>query len=322
VVGLDIAGIDLVAEDISRPLQAQGGAIVEVNAGPGLLIHLRPAEGAPQPVGRAIVDHLFPDPEDNGRIPIVGVAGSRHTTQIARLVAWILQLGGRQVGLACRDGLYLDRRQVEAGDCTHWDAGRRLLINRSVEAAVFENDAASILNDGLAYDRCAVGVVTDFGGIDKLAEHDVHDTDQMRKVLRTQIDVVLSDGVGVLNADDAQVADLASLCDGSVIYYALDEAAPAVAAHRASGGRAVLQRGPDCVLAEGPAETLLSRLRPLAAQGEALPPAALLPAVAAAWALGIVPDLITAAVQTFGTAPARTPAARAHALIDDRKSDD
>jgi len=322
VVGLDIAGIDLVAEDISRPLQAQGGAIVEVNAGPGLLIHLRPADGAPQPVGRAIVDHLFADPEDNGRIPIVGVAGSRHTTQIARLVAWILQLGGRQVGLACRDGLYLDRRQVEAGDCTHWDAGRRLLINRSVEAAVFENDAASILNDGLAYDRCAVGVVTDFGGIDKLAEHDVHDGDQMRKVLRTQIDVVLSDGVGVLNADDAQVADLASFCDGSVIYYALDEAAPAVAAHRAGGGRAVLQRGSDCVLAEGPAETLLSRLRPLAAPGEALPPEALLPAVAAAWALGFVPDLITAGVQTFGTAPARTPAARAHALIDDRKSDD
>ena len=322
VVGLDIAGIDLVAEDISKPLQAQGGAIVEVNAGPGLLIHLRPAEGAPQPVGRAIVDHLFPDADDDGRIPIVGIAGSRHTTQIARLVAWILQLGGRQVGLACRDGLYLDRRQVEAGDCTHWDAGRRLLINRSVEAAVFENDAASILNDGLAYDRCAVGVVTDFGGIDKLAEHDVHDSKQMRKVLRTQIDVVLSDGVGVLNADDAQVADLASLCDGSVIYYALDEAAPVVAAHRASGGRAVLQRGRDFVLAEGMAETLLSRLRPLAAGGEALPPEVLLPAVATAWALGVVPDLVTAGVQTFGTAPTRTPAARAHALIDDRKSDD
>ena len=144
-IGLDIAGVDVVAEDIGKPLQAQGGAVVEVNAGPGLLMHLRPAEGAPQPVGRAIVDHLFPDPEDSGRIPIVGVAGSRHTTQIARLLAWVMQLGGRHVGLACRDGLFLDRRRVEAGDCTHWDAGRRLLINRNVEAAVFENDASAIL---------------------------------------------------------------------------------------------------------------------------------------------------------------------------------
>jgi cyanophycin synthetase len=320
-VGLDIAGVDVVAEDIGKPLQDQGGAVVEVNAGPGLLMHLRPAEGAPQPVGRAIVDHLFPDAEDSGRIPIVGVAGSRHTTQVARLVAWVMQLGGRHVGLACRDGLFLDRRRVEAGDCTHWDAGRRLLINRNVEAAVFENDAASILRDGLAYDRCSVGIVTDLQGVQALVDHDVHDADQLLKVLRTQVDVVLPDGVAVLNAGDERVAALAPLCDGGVVLYALDPGAPALAAHRQAGGRAVFLRQQACVLAEGSSETALPRLEPLAANAEALPAEALLAAVAAAWAMGIDADLISAGVQTFGPLPAAARAATPHAPLDDRKND-
>ncbi len=160
VVGLDIAGIDLVAEDVGRPLEEQGGAIVEVNAGPGLLMHLKPADGTPRPVGRAIVDHLFPAGSDC-RIPIVGVAGASHTTAIARLVAWMLHLSGKQVGLACESGLYLNRRQVQKGSAANWEAGQRLLVNRAVEAAVFENGARTILAEGLAYDRCQVGVVTD-----------------------------------------------------------------------------------------------------------------------------------------------------------------
>jgi cyanophycin synthetase len=316
-IGLDIAGVDVVAEDIAKPLHAQGGAVVEVNAGPGLLMHLRPAEGAPQPVGRAIVDHLFPDAEDSGRIPIVGVAGSRHGAQIARLVAWVMQLGGRHVGLACREGLFLDRRRVEAGDCTHWEAGRRLLINRNVEAAVFENDAAAILNDGLPYDRCTVGIVTDLDGAEALAGHDVHDADQLLKVLRTQVDVVLSDGAAVLNATDPRVAGLAALCDGGVVLYALDERTPAIAEQRSGGGRAVFLREGGCVLAEGGSETLLSHLQPLAAAAPA--PEALLAAVAAAWAMGIDPELIAAGVQTFAPAAVRSSVQRAP--VEDRKND-
>src|SRR5690606_22012581 len=132
VVGLDIAGIDLVVEDISKSLSAQRGAIVEVNAGPGLLMHLKPSAGLPQPVGAAIVDHLFPD-SDTGRIPIVGIGGTRSGTAIARLVAEFVRLAGLYTGLACGDGLYVDGRRIASGDCAHWEPARRLLMNRRVE---------------------------------------------------------------------------------------------------------------------------------------------------------------------------------------------
>jgi cyanophycin synthetase len=100
IVGLDIAGVDLVCEDISQPLDEQRGAIVEVNAGPGLLMHLKPESGQPRPVGRAIVDELFPNGDD-GRIPVVGVSGSLGKTTVARLIARLLALSGKHTGLAC-----------------------------------------------------------------------------------------------------------------------------------------------------------------------------------------------------------------------------
>jgi cyanophycin synthetase len=129
VVGLDIAGVDLLARDVSRPLAAQHGAIVAVHSGPGLITHLQSATGETRPVGRAIVDHLFPN-GDSGRIPVVGITGSSGTTEVAHLVAEFLRLGGKSTGLACGDGLFLDRRQVVTGDCGNWQSATRVLMNR------------------------------------------------------------------------------------------------------------------------------------------------------------------------------------------------
>ena len=181
IVGLDIAGVDLVAEDISRPLDEQRGAIVEVNAGPGLLMHLKPADGTPRPVGRAIVDHLFPE-GDAGRIPIVGVTGTNGKTVVARLVARLLHLSGKRTGLACSEGLYLDRRLVQKGDRADFASGTRLLMNRNVDAAVIENDSGVILGQGLAYDRCQVGVVTNIDDADHLGDFDINETERMFNV--------------------------------------------------------------------------------------------------------------------------------------------
>ncbi len=311
VVGLDIAGIDLVAQDISRPLQEQGGAIVEVNAGPSLLMHLKPAVGAPRPVGQAIAEHLFPAADDApegtvGRIPVVGVAGTRGTATIARVVAWLMHLGGRHTGLACREGLYLNRRCVDTSDNAHWEAAHRLLMNQTVQAAVIENDARTILRDGLAYDRCQVGVVTDMDGREALADFDVQDQDQMYKVMRTQVDVVLPHGAAVLNAAEPQVLELAPLSDGVVVLYAQDGTLPAIAEHRAhDGGRAVFVKNGRVVLATGSAEHVLAPLADLAFGRNAVQPGAdtLLAIVATAWALDIAPDLIGAGIKTFEPEP-------------------
>ena len=305
IVGLDVAGIDLVAEDIGRPLAAQRGAIVEVNAGPGLLMHLKPAVGSPRPVGRAICDHLFPETGDDtlaGRIPVVGVAGSRDTAVLARLVAWLIGLSGHHTGLACRDGLFLDRRRVDARDSAHWDAGHRLLVNRAVQAVVIENGARTILRDGLAYDRCQVGIVNDLEGFGGLDEFDITESDQLVRVLRTQVDVVLPGGTAVLNANDPRVAALAPLCDGDVILYSEDDRATALAAHREAGGRAVLIRQDRVVLSSGGGESFLpglGRLTVWRATHVGVTLESLLAAVAAAWALGIPLNLIGAGAEAF-----------------------
>jgi cyanophycin synthetase len=301
VVGLDIAGVDLVAEDISRPLEAQRGAIVEVNAGPGLLAHLKPANGEPRPVGAAIVEHLFGS-EQSGRIPVVGITGTRNASLIARLVSWVIHVSGKHVGLACSEGLWLAGRHVTPNDCVNWAAGQRLLINRSVQAAVFENSSRMILAEGLAYDRCAVGVVTDVSGHEDLSEFYIREPEQLYNVVRTQVDVILPNGVAVLNAADPLVVQMAELCDGSVMFYGLNEELDAIVAHRAAGARAVFLRGQSIVLAEGMEETALLELSALK-PAKAAQPETMVAAVAASWALGIGPELIVAGLRTFDRNP-------------------
>ena len=308
VVGLDIAGIDLVVEDIAKPLAPQGGAIVEVNAGPGLLMHLKPAVGRAQPVGEAIVEHLFPGHE-SGRVPIVGLIGDGQSALAPRLIAALLQLNGQQTALACRDGLFLGARQLQKTDARGMDAGERMLINRTVEAAVLETSARHILTEGLPYDRCQVGVVMAMPGASGLDDLYITDNDQLPNIVRTQVDVVLPQGAAVLNADDAEVLELANYSDGQVVLYSLDADSPSVAAHRSRKGRAVLARGNDIVLATGGDETVLLSLSApdfssLASDLPADVRPHVLAAVAAAWALGVPTSLIRGGLLRFDAAPA------------------
>ncbi|WP_315135195.1 cyanophycin synthetase [Achromobacter marplatensis] len=309
VVGLDIAGVDLVAEDISRPLDEQRGAIVEVNAGPGLLMHLKPADGTPRPVGRAIVDHLFPD-GDAGRIPIVGVTGTNGKTVVARLVARLLHLSGKRTGLACSEGLYLDRRLVQKGDRADFASGTRLLMNRNVDAAVIENDSGVILGQGLAYDRCQVGVVTNIDDADHLGDFDINETERMFNVFRTQVDVVLPTGAAVLNARDPRVVEMAELCDGAVIFFGIDPALPAIASHLQQDGRTVYVRDGSIILAQGAREERLADVAaiPLTHGGRvAFQVENVLAAVGTAWALDIPVELIRAGIETFDIDQADAP---------------
>lgn len=301
VVGLDIAGIDLVVEDISKSLYEQRGAIVEVNAGPGLVMHLKPSAGTPQPVGAAIVNNLFPE-GDSGRIPIVGIAGTRSGTAIARLVAEFMRLAGTRAGLACAEGLYVGGRRIAEGDCAHWEPARRLLMNRRVEAAVIENDGAAIVSEGLAYDRCTVGVVTGIDPEATVPEFDIASAEQMYSVLRTQVDVVLPDGAAVLDASDPLVAKMASLCDGDVVFYDTGAGSQVVDAHLSTGRRAVLVRGGRIVLATGERGVPVAELSRLEIGSNGEPRLDdLLAAIATAWALGIGADLIRTGIETLCT---------------------
>ncbi len=301
VVGLDIAGVDLVCDDISRPLAEQRGAIIEVNASPGLLAHTKPASGTARNVGKDIIDHLFAQ-EETARIPVVGVTGSLGCSLITRLVGCLVNITGKEVGVANGEGLYLNARVVSNRDSTGVEAGQRILINRNVQTAVFESNARSILQDGLPYDRCAVGVVTDMEGMHDVAEFYIRDEDAMRNVIRTQVDVILPDGVAVLNAANDQVAALADLCDGSVIFYAFDEHNAVMAAHRAAGQRIVFARDGRIMLAEGGIETPLNTLATMKPSTVKYPEN-VLAAVAAAWALGVPSDLLCGGLRAFDATP-------------------
>lgn len=298
VVGLDIAGIDLVAQDISQPLAEQGAAIVEVNAGPSLLMHLKPAVGKPRPVGEAIVANLFA-PHDDGRIPIVGISSSEGHSRVARLLARLLRLGGRHTGLACREGLFIDQRKIETGDQSHWEPAQRLLMNRNIEAMVCESSPERIYNEGLPYDRCQVGVVLGFAANAQAPEF-MRDEKQLFNIVRTQIDVVLPSGAGVLNADDPHVVDMARLCDGEVLYFSPNADNPVLATHLAAGGRGVTVRQGHIVLCAGLDALPLIPLGQL--PREADDPETLqhvLAATAAAWTMNVSHDLLRVGLGTF-----------------------
>lgn len=308
VVGLDIAGIDLVCQDISKPLAEQGGAIVEVNAGPSLLMHIKPGIGKPRPVGQAIVDNLFA-PEESGRVPLIGVSGTHGRNPVAKMVAHLIYLTGQHAGLACKDGIYLGRRQVQKTSAANWEGGRRLLLNRAVQAAVIENGAEVILGEGLAYDRCSVGIVTNIVPEEEdLSRWDVQPTGgeyytTPRSIYRTQVDVVLPSGHAVLNAEDELVADFAELCDGEVIFFAVDPANPVLVAHLAAGKRGVTVVDNRIVLRSGSDETRLCRLIDAPYIGKAKQAkhiANVLAGIAAGWALGLSQEVMTTGLKTFG----------------------
>jgi len=301
IVGLDVAGLDLVANDISQRLEDQGGVVVEVNAGPGLAMHLAPSVGTPRPVGEAIMDTLFPAGE-NGRIPIVCVTGTNGKSTVTRLVAHILRSAGRVVGMTSSDGIDISGRTIEGGDCAGPRSARKVLLNPQVEAAVFEAARGGILREGLGFDRCDVAVVTNIGQADHLGLHNVNTLDDMFTVKRSPVDVVLPTGCAVLNASDPLVVKMAPLCAGSVIFFALDGAEPTLQEHRSQGKRAAFVRDGRLVLCEGLSETDLISINevPITHAGRVpFQVENVLAAASAAWAMGLSKEAIRTSLETF-----------------------
>jgi cyanophycin synthetase len=193
---------------------------------------------------------------------------------------------------------------VETGDCTHWDPSRRLLMNRAVDVAVIENPPATLAGEGLAYERCQVGVITAIDNTALLPEQGIEDSDQLFKVFRTQVDVVLPSGAAVLNAEDPTVVEMAELCDGEVIFFSTDATLPLIVEHRRKGGRALLVRDGNILLAAASLEAPLASLAPIPLLQESRDHlVSVLAALAAGWALGLAPELLRAGIETYRSTP-------------------
>jgi cyanophycin synthetase len=309
VVGLDIAGVDVVALDISRPLEEQGGMIIEVNASPGLRMHIEPSSGMARPVGEAIVSTLFSEGED-GRIPIVAVTGVNGKTTTTRLVAHMLAGIGHRVGMTCTDGIYIGDRRIDTGDCSGPQSARAVLMNPAIDAAVFETARGGILREGLGFDRCDVGVVTNIGEGDHLGISGIDTLEMLARVKQTVVRAVSPRGAAVLKADDPHTAAMAANCKGSVIFFARDGANEVLAAHREKGGRAVYVGDESVLAAEGArVEKIASLARvPMTHGGRiGFQVENVLAATAAGWALGLSRDSIRAALESFDADPAKVP---------------
>jgi cyanophycin synthetase len=309
VIGLDIAGIDVIAKDISRPLEEQGGVIVEVNAAPGLRMHLQPSAGVSRPVGEAIIDMLYPNGDD-GRIPLVAVSGVNGKTTTTRFIAHILKGTGKTVGMTCTDGIYVGERRIDNGDCSGPKSARCVLMTPTVEAAVFETARGGILREGLAFDYCDVAVVTNIGDGDHLGISEVNNIEDLAKVKRCIVDVVSPKGYAVLNAADPLVVEMAPKCPGNVLFFAMDGNNQVIVRHRGVGGRAVFVRDGQIIFAEGSHEETLMPVNavPLTVGGKiSFHVENTLSSVAAAWCLGIPLDIIRSRASTIAADMGKVP---------------
>jgi len=249
-VGLDICGVDIVCETILRPLEEQNGGIIEVNAAPGLRMHLSPSFGTGRDVGRAVIEQMFPDGE-NGRIPVVAVTGTNGKTTTVRLISHLLASSGLRMGIANTDGVYANGYQFDSGDCAGPQSALRVLMHPNVDAAVLETARGGMLREGLAFDRCQVAVVTNIGSGDHLGLNYISTVEDLAVLKRVIVRNVDPSGMAVLNAEDPLVVAMAAQCPSAVTFFAYDAKAPALATHRAQGKRVLFVEDDHIVAGEG-----------------------------------------------------------------------
>ena len=301
-IGLDIAGVDIVCDSIKRPLDEQGGGIVEVNAAPGLRMHVYPSEGKARPVGEAIVARLFPN-DAPARVPLIAITGTNGKTTVTRAVSHIFTTMKKYVGMTTTDGIYFNGVRRVRGDCAGPRSAESVLMHPQVEVAVLETARGGILRSGLAFDRCTVGAVLNVAS-DHLGLEGIETPERLARVKKVVIESVAKDGFGVLNADDPLTADMAEDCAGQVIYFGMDEHSRPLAAHLAAGGRAVFQRAGEIEFAEGSNETTLLAAADVPSTHGALVPFQVQNAMAAAaiaWGAGVPLDSIRLGLRTFQT---------------------
>ncbi|HEU5436225.1 MAG TPA: cyanophycin synthetase [Telluria sp.] len=300
MVGLDICGVDLVCDSVLKPIEEQGGGVVEVNAAPGLRMHLSPSFGKGRAVGEAIIGTMFADGDD-GRIPVIAVTGTNGKTTTVRLIAHLCTASGLRTGMTNTDGVYVEGRAIDRGDCSGPRSARNVLMHPDVDAAVFETARGGLLREGLAFDRCQVAVVTNIGSGDHLGLNYITTLEDLAVLKRVIVQNVLEGGMAVLNAADPVVVSMADNCRGDVTFFAADVHHPVMSMHRAKGRRVVYIDNGHLVCEQGKAlqkfdlkQVPITRGGVIGFQVENV-----MASVAAAWAIDLSWDAIRTGLLTF-----------------------
>ena len=308
VIGLDICGIDVMTSDISKPLAKTGGAILEVNAGPGFRMHLAPTNGLPRNVAAHVIDMLFP-PGTDSRIPIVAVTGTNGKTTTTRLIAHMFKMRGFRVGFTTSDGVYIQNQLLMKGDCTGPASAEFVLRDPTVDFAVLETARGGLIRAGLGFHHCDIGIVTNVAA-DHLGLKGIHTLDQLARLKGVIPEVVLPSGTAILNADDDLVYAMRENVKGAVALFSMDENNPRIQRHMRNGGLSAIYEDGYVTICKGSWKMRVEKVVniPLTFGGKArFMIQNVLPAILTGYIRGFRLDDIKMAITNFIPSPTQTP---------------
>ena len=308
IIDLDICGIDVMTTDISRPLEDTGGAVLEVNAGPGFRMHLAPTSGLPRNVAAPVIDKLFPQGADS-RIPIVAVTGTNGKTTTTRLIAHMAKMNGFKVGYTTSDGIYIQNRLLMNGDCTGPASAEFVLKDPTVNFAVLECARGGLLRAGLGFHNSDIGIVTNVAA-DHLGLKGIHTIEQLAKVKGVIPETVFPNGYAILNADDDLVYEMRRTVNCNVALFSMDENNPRIRAMQKLGGLTAVYENGFITVCRGEWKMRIIKAVnvPLTYGGRAtFMIQNVLPAVLTAYIKRFTIDEMKVALETFIPSPAQTP---------------
>ena len=249
IIGLDICGIDIMAENLTEPVKDNGGAILEVNAAPGFRMHIDPAEGIPRNVAEPVIDMLYPQ-GSSARIPIIAVTGTNGKTTTTRLMAHMVKTMGYKVGYTTTDGIYIQNQLMLRGDCTGPVSAECVLKDPAVDFAVLETARGGILRAGLGFHNCDIAIVTNIAE-DHLGLQDIDTIEQLTRVKAVVPASVLPEGYAILNADNKYTVSMAKECVCNIAYFSMDENNPIIKEHITKGGLAAVYENGYVTICKG-----------------------------------------------------------------------
>jgi cyanophycin synthetase len=308
VIGLDVCGIDIMANNLTQPLKETGGVILEVNAAPGFRMHLAPSEGLPRNVAAPVIDMLYP-PGKPSRIPIIAITGTNGKTTTTRLIAHIVKNNGFKVGFTTSDGIYVQNHMLEKGDTTGPISAEFILKDPTVEFAVLETARGGILRAGLGFSRCDIGIITNIQE-DHLGLSDIHDLKDLSRVKSVVVNSVKKDGWAVLNAEDVNCVEISKELDCKIAFFSMDENHPVISEHCKTGGIAAVYENGFVTIKKGDWKIRVEKAThvPLTLNGKAkFMVANVLAATLASYLWGFKTEDIKLSLTTFIPGAAQTP---------------